>query len=86
VYTPDFTLPNGIHIEAKGLFDPADRRKAKAVRKQNPDLDIRFVFQRPKAKISKGSRTTYAKWCEQHGFMWADRMIPPAWIMEPKKG
>ena len=56
-YTPDFFLPNGVIIEAKGFFKPSDRRKMLAVKNQHPDLDIRFVFQRNNT-ISKFSKTT----------------------------
>lgn len=85
VYTPDFTLPNGILIETKGKLEPKDRAKHIFVRNQNPELDIRFVFQRPHDKINKGSPTTYAAWAEKNGFKWAARLIPEAWVREPKK-
>lgn len=80
-YNPDFILTNGIHLETKGHLSPDDRRKMLAVKKQNPDLDIRFVFQAPYNKISKGSKTTYAKWAEKHGFPWAHyHAIPKEWL------
>ena len=59
-YTPDFLLPNGVFLECKGYWDPEDRRKVKNVKKQNPELDIRMVFQTPYNRISKKSKTTYA--------------------------
>ena len=37
-YTPDFILPNGILIEAKGLFETADRKKHLLIKKQYPQL------------------------------------------------
>ena len=43
-YTPDFTLPNGVVVEAKGRFTPADRKKMSLVKEQNPDRDIRLIF------------------------------------------
>jgi len=80
-YNPDFILPSGIMLEAKGHLSPDDRRKMLAVKKQNPDLDIRFVFQAPYNKIYKGSRTSYAKWAEKHGFPWAHFLsIPKEWL------
>jgi|TARA_Y100000996_G_scaffold412038_1_gene397285 hypothetical protein len=80
-YSPDFILPSGIMLEAKGHLSPDDRRKMIAVKKQHPDLDIRFVFQAPYNKIYKGSRTTYAKWAEKHGFPWTHfRSIPNEWL------
>lgn len=82
-YTPDFLLPNGIIIETKGRFVTADRQKHLAVQEQEPDLDIRFVFSRSSARLSKGSPTTYAKWCETKGFLHANLVIPGAWLAEP---
>lgn len=80
-YTPDFLLPNGIYLEAKGYLGPDDRRKMLAVKRQNPELDIRFVFQAPYNKIYKGSKTTFAKWAEKNGFLWAHyHSIPIEWL------
>lgn len=84
-YTPDFVLENGIIIEVKGRFLTADRQKHLLVRKQRPDLDIRFVFSRSKERISKKSKTTYAMWCEKHGFLYADETIPQEWLQESPK-
>lgn len=81
-YTPDFKLPNGIIVESKGRFVAADRKKHLLVRMQNPFLDIRFVFSNSKAKISKGSKTTYADWCIKHGFLFSDKLIPKEWLEE----
>ena len=64
-YTPDFILPNSVILECKGYWEPADRRKIKQVKKDNPDLDLRMVFQAPYNTISKRSKTTYAQWCEK---------------------
>jgi hypothetical protein len=80
-YTPDFLLPSGIYLETKGHLTEEDRRKMKAVKADNPDLDIRFVFQTPYNKIYKGSKTTYAKWADKHGFPWcAFHSIPIEWL------
>lgn len=79
-YTPDFTLPNGVIIESKGRFTPEDRKKHLLIKKQHPDLDIRFVFSNSKGKIRKGSKTSYADWCDKHGFMYADKRIPDEWV------
>ena len=79
-YTPDFILPNGIIIESKGRFILDDRKKHLKVREQNPNLDIRFVFSNSRNKIRKGSKTTYAMWCEKNNFLYADKRIPDEWI------
>ena len=81
-YTPDFLLPNGVFLECKGYWDPEDRRKIKAVKTQSPELDIRMVFQSPFNKISKKSKTTYAKWCERHNIPWCSyATIPLEWLI-----
>lgn len=82
-YTPDFQLPNGIIIETKGRFVTADRQKHLLIKAQHPELDIRFVFSNPNARISKKSTTTYADWCRKNGFLFAHRRIPEEWINEP---
>lgn len=80
-YTPDFLLPNGIYLETKGYWDPEDRRKIKAVKEQNPELDIRMVFQTPYNRISKRSKTTYAQWCDKHNIPWTSfTEIPLEWL------
>ena len=81
-YTPDFELPNGIIIESKGRFVAADRKKHLLVKEQFPRLDIRFVFSNSRGKISKGSKTSYADWCDKHGYSYADKLIPEEWIKE----
>ena len=84
-YTPDFVLPNGIIIETKGLFTPADRYKHVCIQKQHPSLDIRFVFTSSRRKIQKGSKTSYAMWCDKNKFLFSDRIIPEAWLKEKGK-
>ena len=80
-YLPDFHLINGVFLEVKGRLTSEDRRKMKAVKSCNPELDIRFVFQAPYNKIYKGSKTTYAKWAEKHGFpWWSYQTIPIDWL------
>jgi hypothetical protein len=81
-YLPDFKLPNGIFIEAKGRFTKEDRGMLLKVKKQHPEIDIRLVFSRSKAKINKGSATTYGQWCERWGFPYADKQIPEEWLSE----
>ena len=82
IYTPDFILDNGIIIETKGRWMMEDRKKHVLIRKQHPNLDIRILFQNANAKISKGSKTSYADFCEKHGIPYAHREIPVAWLKE----
>lgn len=80
LYTPDFVLENGIIIETKGFFDSEDRYKHLEIKKQHPELDIRFIFSNVNSKLYKGSKTTYADWCDKKGFLYAHRVIPMKWL------
>ena len=81
-YCPDFVLPNHVLLETKGYWDAADRRKILAVKKDNPYLDLRMVFQSPYNKINKKSKTTYAMWCDKHDIPWtAYHNIPLDWLI-----
>ena len=81
-YTPDFLImSNNIILEAKGFWAPSDRTKHLLVRDEYPELDIRFVFQNARLKLSKKSKTSYGDWCDKHGFQWCDKgVIPKAWL------
>jgi hypothetical protein len=82
-YKPDFILPNGIIIEAKGQFVTKDRKKHKLIRQQYGNkYDIRFVFSNFNTRIGKKSKTTYAKWCETNDFKFSNVTIPLSWIRE----
>jgi predicted nuclease of restriction endonuclease-like RecB superfamily len=82
LYIPDFVFPQTrILVEAKGYFTPEDRGK---ILKARPAIDesgweLRFVFQRAANKLNKNSKTTYGKWCDRHGFVWAEGLIPSDW-------
>ena len=69
-YTPDFVVPRKCWIEVKGFFSSRDRTKMLAVRKEYPQMPIRFVFQTPYQTLNKASDTTYAQWAEKYGFEW----------------
>lgn len=84
-YTPDFVLSNGIIIETKGRFISSDRTKHLFVKAQHPELDIRFVFSNPRAKLYKGAKSSYGDWCDKHGFQYSRETIPVEWLKEKKK-
>lgn len=84
-YTPDFILKKqATIIEAKGEFDSGDRKKMKLLKKQYPDLRIVMLFTRPNQTIGTKSKTTYAKWCEDHGIEWGKstptQPVPKEWL------
>lgn len=81
-YTPDFEIvDHGFFIETKGLLDRDSKAKMIAVKKQHPELDIRFVFMYPKKKIP-GTKQTHAEWAERNGFKWAEGVAPEEWFNE----
>ena len=81
-YTPDFVLPNYKYLEAKGYWSAEDRRKILAVKRDNPDIDLRMIFQSPYNTISKKSKTTYAQWCDKHDIPWTSyKDIPIDWLV-----
>lgn len=74
-YTPDFilTTPLGkIYIECKGYFRPEDKRKLVAVKRLNPQLDLRLLFYARKPQ--------YVKWAVKNGFKFAVEKIPKEWL------
>ena len=81
IYTPDFYLVEyGFHLELKGHLDVVARVKHLLLKTQNPHLDVRFIFPNSKKKIYKGSKTSYADWCNRHDFLYADNRIPNKWM------
>lgn len=80
-YVPDFRLPNGVYLECKGYFSDDDRSKMLKVKQSNPKLDIRMIFMVDN-KLHSGSKMRYSDWCLKHGFRFAFKSVPPAWILE----
>jgi hypothetical protein len=79
-YHPDFVLKDtGIIVEAKGLLDRESKRKMLAVKRQHPDLDIRFLFMYADKKVP-GSRQTHGEWATKNGFKWAEGKVPDEWL------
>ena len=85
-YTPDFVMNKIVggkmYIETKGRWVKTDRLKFDLIFEQYPGIDIRFVFQNPNAKLYKGSKTTYAQYCDKKGWRWAKKEIPEDWLKE----
>ena len=56
-----------------------------AIKKQHPNLDIRFVFTNSRTKLRKGAKSSYGEWCIKYGFRYYDRIIPEDWLKEKRK-
>lgn len=90
LYTTDFEIvTNGtgkkIYVETKGAgycWQPETRTKHLILKKEFPDMDLRFVFSNWNAKIKRGSKTSSREWCERYGFICADKWIPKGWLDE----
>lgn len=78
IYTPDFFLPSGVVVEAKGNFTPKMRTKIKAVIKSNPSKDLRIVFMQDNY-LTKTRKKRYSDWCIQQGIEYAIYSIPEEW-------
>ena len=85
-YIPDFKLTcrsgRVLYIETKGHLKSSDRTKMLSVRRTNPDLDIRIIFQRATERLSSKSKTTYGEWATANKFKWAEGTLPKEWINE----
>jgi hypothetical protein len=86
MYTPDYKVRRRdgsyFFVEFKGYLRPSDKTKMAAIRKQYPDLDIRFVFMNAKKPSYKGAKTTYGDWATKNGYLWAEKTIPEEWLNE----
>lgn len=91
-YNPDIvmTTKSGkrIYIEVKGngrSFDSTVRAKMVAMKKQHPDIDIRFIFYRD-GKVGRrkkdGTFTKQSDWAARHDFPFGIKTIPPEWYEE----
>lgn len=79
-YTPDFRLPNGTWIEAKGKLTGANRRRLVAWKAYFPEETLRIVFMADN-KLSKGAKSRYSQWAEKAGFEYCVGFskIPQEW-------
>ena len=88
-YCPDFRLPKPggfFYVETKGIWSVQDRQKWHLLHEQHPDTDFRLVFSNSAARLYKSSPTTYAAYCEKHGFTYANKVIPDEWLLEAQQG
>jgi len=83
-YTPDFFLPNGIIIEAKGYFKPTHRKTILDAINGDNELtvdNLYLLFQRNN-KYGRADKR-YSDWCEQHSINYAISLngeVPKEWI------
>lgn len=81
-YKPDFviltTRGHKVYLEVKGYLRWEDQRKMRAVKEQNPGLDIRFFF--PKDNRVHRSQMTNSEWCSKYGFPCAIAKFPRGWF------
>lgn len=65
-YKPDFKIGD-IFIECKGVLDAIERRKLLAIKRCNPDIDLRIWFMRDNW-ITKAKKSKYSDWAKKNGF------------------
>ncbi len=88
-YTCDFVFESMsgkvIYVECKGhprAWTSKTRSKHQAIKKQYPEMDLRFVFSNKHAPIGGKSVTTNAEWCKRQGFQCESNLIPDEWLKE----
>jgi hypothetical protein len=88
-YTADFAFRSEsgklILVECKGspwAWTGKTRSKHQAIKKQYPEMDLRFIFSDKNSKISKTSKTSNAEWCKRQKFLCESRLIPQRWLKE----
>lgn len=81
-YIPDFvvTTNNGrrVYIEVKGYLRREDEEKLLAVKRQNPDIDLRIVFAKDNKLVGRKSR--YSDWANKHGFKYSIGEVKGEWF------
>jgi hypothetical protein len=80
-YIPDFQLPNGIYVEAKGWFRNEDCRKMRLLQAQYPEKEFRFLFQNLNTKV-QSKRYTNQQWAEKYNFKYCEGTVPEDWLEE----
>lgn len=71
-----------IIVETKGWWEPKARLAELEAIRQNPDRDIRYVFESSRKTITSKSRTTYADVCQKESILYSDLVIPQEWLDE----
>lgn len=79
-YLPDFKLPNGSFVEAKGRLTAGNRRNLVAFKAAHPDVVVRIVFMVDNW-LYKGAASRYSEWAKKAGFEYCIGInnIDPRW-------
>jgi len=93
-YNPDFVHPScpEILLEVKGYFrDASEARKYVSVKKDNPGIELIFIFNNPDKKAhpncrprNDGTVMTLHEWCMKEGFLYYHERELPAEIIDGK--
>lgn len=78
-YTPDFFLPNGMVIEAKGKLLAEHRRVFEAFKLAFPEEDFRLIFMRDNL-LRKRGKHRYSDWARSAGIRYSIGRIDPEWL------
>jgi hypothetical protein len=86
-YTTDFPIVNKSGkewlLEVKGFLDQKARRKLRAIRECNPDIDLRLLFPKEEPLPEKGLTQTNVQWSIKHNFKYTVGVkIPEDWLKE----
>lgn len=84
-YSPDWEITPTLYVETKGYFSPRNRGDLLSFREQHPGVEIFLVFAEPSNRLTKKSKTTYAEWCDKHGFRWCSIDRFPKFLWEESK-
>jgi len=84
-YLPDFYIPDDdFYIEGKGYFHDSQERTRHLLIREQLGIDVKFVFGNSSNRIGKGSKMTYANWCDKHNFDYSDGRPPKKWFSNNK--
>jgi len=77
-----------LYIETKGAFRHGDTTKYRAVKRDNPGIDLRFIFftnKHGKSSVDRRiphTKTTHGDWCDKNNFKYAVGVLPNEWLEE----
>jgi|TARA_Y100000034_G_scaffold83852_1_gene100442 hypothetical protein len=84
-YLPDFYIPDDdFYIEGKGYFHDSQERTRHLLIREQLGVDVKFVFGNSSNRIGKGSKMTYANWCDKHNFDYSDERPLKKWFSNNK--